>query len=163
MQRHGRTAPALFQEHAAAAEAKSKPGSRRESAAGGAAAAPRPTSGKAAAVLRNTSDVASRLVGGVGKAPIKLSSMPEAVNSEPEAVKWLKDIETDDGCADSMASTLEHADEVRHHHLLHAHCHARLLQHVSLARCTQEHVHPAHLRSQHIHCSQSAARERLAY
>eukprot|EP00892_Ulva_mutabilis_P010822 jgi/Ulvmu1/8111/UM040_0006.1 len=116
MQRHGRTAPALFQEHAAAAAASSNPNSRRESGAGGAAGAvpPRPPSaggGKAAAVLRNTSVVASRLIGGVGKAPIKLSSMPEAVNSEPEAVKWLKDIETDDSCADAMAATLERADE----------------------------------------------------
>lgn len=110
MQRHGRTAPALFQEHAAAATVSSTPGSRRESGAGGAgAAAP---AGTAAAVLKNTSVVASRLIGGVGKAPIKLSSMPEAVNSEPEAVKWLKDIETDDSCADAMAATLERADEV---------------------------------------------------
>lgn len=117
MQRHGRTAPALFQEHAAAAQAAAKRGTRRESSAG-VAAMPRPPSGKAVTMLRNTSDVASRLIGGIGKAPIKLSSMPEAVASEPEAVQWLKDIETDDGCADSMAATLEHADEVRPMHPL---------------------------------------------
>jgi hypothetical protein len=134
MQAHGRAAPLLFQEAAAqrGGGGSSPPGSFSGGSDNGArvsgggapytsapytsapyTSASAAGSAAAAAVMRGTSLVAARLIGGVGHVPIKLSSMAEPVSSTPEAVNWLHNIETDEHTIETMGMTLAHADEVR--------------------------------------------------
>ena len=46
-----------------------------------------------ASVTNLPSAVVSKLIGGVGKAPIQLSSMAAPIEAEPEAEQWLEGVQ----------------------------------------------------------------------
>ena len=124
---HGRTAASYFQAdrdrahhgHSASKDSGADGGGRHGRTAsttgsdhGGAG------SGVASRFTGVRSAVVAKLIGGVGKAPIQLSSMAAPVPTPPEAEEWLEGVPLDEGAVEDMQATLNHADDVRPAHTL---------------------------------------------
>ena len=111
---HGRTAASHFKDEQLRAAARNHPNlsSNTAAPAGDAGAHARRPSVLRANFENVQSAVVNKLIGGVGRAPIQLSSMPEPVDAAPEAEKWLEGVEVDEEAVEAMHEALEHAEQV---------------------------------------------------
>jgi cytoskeletal protein RodZ len=119
MQVHGRTAASFFhnQSHKSATSASAISSDSTAEGASDAGQAPSARS-KRAVVAQVPTAVVAKLIGGVTRVPIQLTSMAAPVETAPEAEEWLSAVQVDEEAVQEMQATLAHADEVcsRHGH-----------------------------------------------
>jgi hypothetical protein len=106
---HGRTASSFFN----AERDRAMEEQARDDASDARARVQHTSTNARGGVLTNTSAVVAKLIGGVGRAPIQLSSMAQPMSAPPEAVEWLDGVQLDEGSVDDMQTTLTRADTVR--------------------------------------------------
>jgi hypothetical protein len=118
MQVHGRTAASFFHNHSITQTNSHKPGTSMsgvstDGASDAEAEAGQGIRSKRAPAVKVPTAIVAKLIGGVTRAPIQLTSMAAPVETAPEAEEWLSAVQVDEEAVQEMQAALAHADEVR--------------------------------------------------